>query len=790
MNHIVAPFPSPISKPVDTHFTHYIPKTVFAHIFPLEKAVLAKFPATRIIHDQIADQIEPVLDESDNMPNPNDVLLDYDLNPEVNATSKKNPVPTEVSRMELDHHDEKDRARTLRIACMHNGMAESLAYWYKKRPVPYLSTVILREYQVRIMNWMALREKHPVHGIRGGFVAPEMGLGKTITFSSYCLWSEKCAEGPTLIVASLNVLSEWRKHFAKFYDPDMFEKRVVILHKSFNPTMSKLRRVDFQHVDIVLTTYEMVQTSYRHLLKNYPDDADSCIQYRNQDTRKQILYMHVRTANSVRLKENTTGVNLIHQGMSWGRLACDESQTIANPTSKNFRAIMAVAAPRRWGISGTMVRNYVHDIWAQLRYVGYNKVPIKRMWSRVSAPRYYKTHGLSAVIYALTYEQAGEKLPTFHEENIRITLDERSREIYDLVEAKARKTYQLVLEKQISPASIRVMIMRLRQCCTAATIMNGHGAIDAILNDVEMDTESFLHAEYESRYEEDEDGADMMNVDKNDEVFDSHYDDDADDADDDDDEKEEDDDDDDGSMAIKVLRGTKRVNARPHGDERQTKRIKKEEDAPDMAIVIPKLTIFNSNKEMLEFCIRTDGEGGILSAKNRAAVAVVIKHLARGPQHKIICFSMFTKALELLIQALSASPALRGVDIIMVDGKVVGQDRDMALNTFRDKKTSRVLCLQGKVGGEGLNLQFATGGLGLEPHWTYQSKKQQRRRFWRLGQTEETWWYDIIVENTIEQRVIKICEDKIKIEEEFQNRKRGRPTAPSQVNFYGQLLGM
>lgn len=532
------------TRPVDTTFTPYVPKNSVklstphsGPVVPPPRSSTTAAPALPLalgthmekIDADLDMQIETVHDDIDPADNPNDILLEDHVVDKSKASSSSRPIPIEVSRKELDHHDSRDRARMLRISCMHRALADSLDYWYGKRPVPFLPSVQLRDYQVRIMNWMALREKYPVHGIRGGFVAPEMGLGKTLTVSAFCMWCKRPAEGPTLIVASLNVLAEWHKHFANFYDPEVLAKRVVFLHKDFNPNTASLRRADLARADIVLTNYETVQASYRNLLSTFPDDADSCIQYRNEETRKQILAVHVRKADSVYTNAKCLGIHLIHQGIHWGRLVCDESQTIANPSTKSFRAIMAVAAPRRWGITGTMVRNYVHDIWAQLRYAGYNKVANKRMWTRASAPRYYRVHGLSAVIYALTYEQAGVVLPPFHIEDVHVQLDERARDVYSLIEAKARKTYQLSLQKKMTPGDVRTMIMRLRQCCTGAVVMNGHGAIDALLKDDANEGDSFLHAEYDA------DDLDSEMMESEEDIEDEA---DRDDDDDDDDERE------------------------------------------------------------------------------------------------------------------------------------------------------------------------------------------------------------------------------------------------------------
>ncbi len=53
------------------------------------------------------------------------------------------------------------------------------------------------------------------------------------------------------------------------------------------------------------------------------------------------------------------------------RVICDESQKLANPKTMTYKCIMAVYGKYKWCLTGTPIRNYETDIWAQLRFCGY-----------------------------------------------------------------------------------------------------------------------------------------------------------------------------------------------------------------------------------------------------------------------------------------------------------------------------------------------------------------------------------------------------------------------------------
>jgi SNF2 family DNA or RNA helicase len=189
------------------------------------------------------------------------------------------------------------------------------------------------------------------------------------------------------------------------------------------------------------------------------------------------------------------------------------------------------------------------------------------------------------------------------------------------------------------------------------------------------------------------------------------------------------------------------------------------------------------------------GEGGIYASKIQRALALVdtFVHQPREqdqPPRKMLIFSMFSSVLHLLQLAFAKSEQHRNVRLLRIDGTVKGAlARKAILADFRAYQDGPcVLLLSGKVGGEGLTLIEATGGILMEPHWNRSDARQQQRRFWRLGQTQETTWWTLRAKDTIETFVLDLCNHKDKLETLIQTGKGAKNPGSSGSGLDKQTL--
>jgi hypothetical protein len=396
--------------------------------------------------------------------------------PRAEAEKELDATTLDLTIDELNRIDGEDRAALLRSARFHAGLERAMRFHYGTRPVPLRDNVRFYQYQERAQNWMAVRETAPpVQDIQGWLLNLDMGLGKTPITAIYIFWRPKGAF-PSLVIASLSVLNEWHRTARKFFTAEAIEARMLFLHPTHfaggASELAKLRREDLAAVDIVVTTYEMVLQSYKKLAKRV---KDSCIVYKEGDGGK-IDYVTTRPRETADLP-GACGTALLH-GTPWERVICDESQRISNPAKATYRAVMSLYGRYRGHLTGTITRNYVTDIWAQLRALGYTGVLRKRDWSKTSAPTYYARHGLREVIYRLTYKEAGIELPTCHLHRVEVDLTPRERQVCLLVEKKAREVFESAVAKQTSYANVLVMLMRSRQAAVAPVLLNSRGALE------------------------------------------------------------------------------------------------------------------------------------------------------------------------------------------------------------------------------------------------------------------------------------------------------------------------
>jgi superfamily II DNA or RNA helicase len=122
---------------------------------------------------------------------------------------------------------------------------------------------------------------------------------------------------------------------------------------------------------------------------------------------------------------------------------------------------------------------------------------------------------------------------------------------------------------------------------------------------------------------------------------------------------------------------------------------------------------------------------------------------------KVVVFSqwelMQQKAVE-LVQHL-------GLGHAVLHGEVPGPERRKLLERFRDDPECRVF-LSTDAGGTGLNLQSADTVINLEVPWNPAVLEQRIARVHRMGQHRPVQVYNLVMRDSIEERVLRVLEQK------------------------------
>jgi SNF2 family DNA or RNA helicase len=124
--------------------------------------------------------------------------------------------------------------------------------------------------------------------------------------------------------------------------------------------------------------------------------------------------------------------------------------------------------------------------------------------------------------------------------------------------------------------------------------------------------------------------------------------------------------------------------------------------------------------------------------------------------HKVLVFSQFVKVLELLGKHLEN----RGMTYSYIDGSVPVDKRREEIRVFQEDEDRRLFLLSLKAGGVALNLTAADYVIIFDPWWNPAVEAQAIDRSHRIGQTKKVLVYRMVVKDTIEEKMMKLQEQK------------------------------
>ncbi|KNG87578.1 putative SWI/SNF family DNA-dependent ATPase Ris1 [Aspergillus nomiae NRRL 13137] len=128
----------------------------------------------------------------------------------------------------------------------------------------------------------------------------------------------------------------------------------------------------------------------------------------------------------------------------------------------------------------------------------------------------------------------------------------------------------------------------------------------------------------------------------------------------------------------------------------------------------------------------------------------------QGGEEKTIIFSQFTSLLDLL-----EVPIVRqGWGYRRYDGSMKPGDRNSAVLDFTDNPDCRIMLVSLKAGNSGLNLIAASQVIIFDPFWNPYIEEQAIDRAHRIGQVREVHIHRILVQNTVEDRILELQDKK------------------------------
>ena len=124
--------------------------------------------------------------------------------------------------------------------------------------------------------------------------------------------------------------------------------------------------------------------------------------------------------------------------------------------------------------------------------------------------------------------------------------------------------------------------------------------------------------------------------------------------------------------------------------------------------------------------------------------------------HRFLIFSQFVSALNIVKEEIEKM----GIKYFMITGDTSAKDRLQICNDFNNDEDYKIVLISLKAGGTGLNLVGADIVIHLDPWWNYSAQNQASDRAHRIGQTRTVEVIKLIAENSIEERVVSLQEEK------------------------------
>lgn len=123
---------------------------------------------------------------------------------------------------------------------------------------------------------------------------------------------------------------------------------------------------------------------------------------------------------------------------------------------------------------------------------------------------------------------------------------------------------------------------------------------------------------------------------------------------------------------------------------------------------------------------------------------------------KVIIFTEFVATQLYLAELLRK----QGHSVTILNGSMNMDERNAALKEFREETS---IFISTDAGGEGLNLQFCSIIINYDLPWNPMKIEQRCGRVDRIGQNQDVHIYNFIIEDTIENRVREILENKLAV---------------------------
>lgn len=136
--------------------------------------------------------------------------------------------------------------------------------------------------------------------------------------------------------------------------------------------------------------------------------------------------------------------------------------------------------------------------------------------------------------------------------------------------------------------------------------------------------------------------------------------------------------------------------------------------------------------------------------------------------HRVLVFSQFTMILDILEKYLE----IRNHGYCRLDGSTAVEERQDLINYFNSDSQIFVFLLSTRAGGVGINLTAADVCILHDIDFNPYNDKQAEDRCHRMGQKKPVSIYRLISESSIEEGMLLVAEEKLKLEQDITSNEK------------------
>ncbi|RZB76644.1 ATP-dependent helicase rhp16 isoform B [Glycine soja] len=605
-------------------------------------------------------------------------------------------------------------------------------------------TMPLLRYQ---KEWLAWGLKQESSASKGGILADEMGMGKTVQAialvlakrefeqscepdqSIPCSSSLKPAIKGTLVICPVVAVTQWVSEIDRF---TLKGNTKVLIYHGANRGRSGNRFADY---DFVITTYSVVESEYRkHMLppkercpycgklylpnkliyhQNYycgPDAVRTEKQSKQAKKKKrEVTQGKTKKCDSKKMSRSSnkkkeeelwmdeedldapvcSDRSILH-AVKWQRIILDEAHYIKSRHCNTAKAVLALESTYKWALSGTPLQNRVGELYSLIRFL------------QITPYSYYLCKDCDCRIL----DHSTKECSVCSHSSVRHFCwwnKYVAGPIQSYGNGDAGKRAMILLKHKV----LKNIVLRRTKIGRAADLALPPRIVSLRRDCLDIKEQDY----YESLYNESQ------------------------------------------AQFNTYIEANTLMNNYAHIFDLLT-RLRQAVDHPYLVVysqsAASRSGVMTNNGTVEQVC-------GICHEPVEDVVREEIRFMVeRDGSAKGIVFSQFTSFLDLINYSLHKS----GVSCVQLNGSMSLAARDAAIKRFTEDPDCKIFLMSLKAGGVALNLTVASHVFLMDPWWNPAVERQAQDRIHRIGQYKPIRIVRFVIENTIEERILKLQEKK------------------------------